>query len=260
VDAGGLIQFDTSQPWYAAVAELHALVEARDPRAELSRRAAELGVTTAGGCQIKFVPDGDAPAGRAYETHIATTGRVPTRLNPHDLFNALMWLAMPRTKARLNALQASAIAREGVGTRRGPLRDAATVFDENGAMLVTEDLALTTLVRARRWREVFVDRRGDWSAVRVLCFGHALMEKLATPYKAITAHVLVISRPPQAALSETDAVASTLLDDAFTTAELMPLPVLGVPGWCRENCDPAFYDDGTVFRSGRGALTGRSRG
>ena len=30
-----------------------------------------------------------------------------------------------------------------------------------------------------------------------------------------------------------------------------PLPVLGVPGWWPENADPAFYDDGAVFRPAR---------
>ena len=260
MDAGGLIRFDASQPWYAAVAQLRTSVVAPDPRTELSRRAAELGVTTASGHPVEFVSEDDAPAGRAYETHIAATGRVPTRLNAHDLFNALVWLAMPRTKARLNALQAMAIGREGIGARRGPLRDAATVFDENGALLVTEDPVLPELLRRRRWRDAFVERRAAWTEVRVLCFGHALMEKFATPYKAITAHALVIARPPQSSLPAVDVAASTLIDAAFTTATLLPLPLLGVPGWCGENADPAFYDDGAVFRSNVGTPAGRPRG
>jgi len=30
-----------------------------------------------------------------------------------------------------------------------------------------------------------------------------------------------------------------------------PLPVMGIPGWCDENAEAAFYDDVTVFRPGR---------
>ncbi|MBN3821090.1 DUF3025 domain-containing protein, partial [Paraburkholderia sp. Se-20369] len=40
---------------------------------------------------------------------------------------------------------------------------------------------------------------------------------------------------------------------ALTSRDLSPLPVLGVPGWCAENAEPAFYDDPAVFRSGRRA-------
>jgi hypothetical protein len=36
-----------------------------------------------------------------------------------------------------------------------------------------------------------------------------------------------------------------------STRALQPLPVLEIPSWTAENEDPAFYDDATVFRSGR---------
>ena len=96
-----------------------------------------------------FASPDDAPNGRAYESHIALSGRVPTRSNRHDLFNALVWLAFPRTKARLNALQANAIEHTGVGAVRGPLRDAATVFDENGVVLVTRNERVVDDLRAQ---------------------------------------------------------------------------------------------------------------
>jgi hypothetical protein len=229
-------------------------------RHALSRRAAELGITTATGRVVEFVGADDAPTGVAYEAHIAATGRVPTRLNPHDLFNALVWLAMPRTKARLNALQAKMIARDGPGPRRGALRDAATVFDENGAVLVSPSTMLPWLLQAQRWRELFIDRRDDWNAARVICFGHALMEKLAAPYKAATAHVVVLALPPRSSHTTIDAAAAQALDEDFAMSALHPLPVLGVPGWCSANADPAFYDDVAVFRPVRGAPTGRPRG
>jgi len=46
------------------------------------------------------------------------------------------------------------------------------------------------------------------------------------------------------------AVASVWLDAAVgRTADLFPLPVLGIPGLWPENQHPGFYDDSAVFRS-----------
>ena len=54
----------------------------------------------------KFVDAAELPAGEAYETFIARTGRVPTRDNLHDLFNGLVWQRHSALKHRLNRLQA----------------------------------------------------------------------------------------------------------------------------------------------------------
>ena len=85
-----------------------------------------------------------------------------------------------------------AIERAGVGAVRGPLRDAATVFDENGVVLVTRDQRLIDDLKARRWHDAFVVRRPAWNDVGVRSFGHALMDKLVAPYKAITAHAMAV--------------------------------------------------------------------
>ncbi|MGE8354788.1 MAG: DUF3025 domain-containing protein, partial [Microvirgula sp.] len=57
------------------------------------------------------------------------SGCVPTREHMHDGLNGLVWQRFARSKARLNAMQAQAIEQAGgVGARRGPLRDALTLF------------------------------------------------------------------------------------------------------------------------------------
>lgn len=249
-------EVDWSRPWFAAVADLRERVTARDPLTELNRCAVGRGVSTSSGRPIQFVAAEDAPTGHAYEAHIATTGRVPTRLNRHDLFNALIWLAFPHAKARLNTLQAVAIERDGIAGGRGALRDAATVFDENGALLVTDAPTLPALLRDRRWREALVERRRDWGTVRVIAFGHALMDKLVKPYKAITAHALVVHLAATATLDQLDAAATALIDEDFRVSALAALPVLGVPGWS-ENADPIYYDDAGVFRPVRSVHRGR---
>lgn len=217
-------------------------------------------------CPVRFVPGDAAPRGEAYEAFIHRTGQVPTRDNLHDLFNGLVWQRFPRTKARLNVWQAAEIARQGVGAVRGPVRDAITVFDENGALLLAPDPLWQALL-ARDWHTLFVTHRALWAQARLVLFGHALMEQLVAPRKNITAHVLVHAfspawvgplddirgHPAQALAGLDEALAQVLDADTLARKPFTPLPVLGVPGWWPANADPAFYGDTRVFRPARPA-------
>ncbi|MDP9604461.1 UNVERIFIED_ORG: hypothetical protein J2W38_004259 [Variovorax paradoxus] len=200
-----------------------------------------------------FVSQDALPAGHAYEAHVFRTRTVPTRDNLHDFFNGLVWLAFPRTKRRLNELQAGEIARDGVGATRGPLRDALTLFDENGALLDAPPALWQALV-ARDWHTLFIGQRGLWREARLLLFGHALLEKLVTPRKPITAHVLLLPAQGEngsAALDDA-LVAGSLDPQLLERKPFVPLPVLGVPGWWGANEAAGFYDDPTVFRPSPG--------
>lgn len=197
---------------------------------------------------VRFVPQAQLPEGQAYEDFIGRQGLVPTRDNLHDLFNGLTWLSFPRTKARLNQLQAQAIAAGGVGATRGPLRDALTLFDENAAILLGP-AELQECLQARQWQRLFIDLRPLWAGAQVLLFGHAAQEKLQQPRKAITAHVYVPRQPLSA--QGLDAALAQDLDPAHLAQKpYSPLPVLGIPGWWPGNENFSFYDDSTVFRSG----------
>jgi hypothetical protein len=208
---------------------------------------------------VRFVPESQLPAGQAYEAYIAERQQCPTRDNLHDLFNGLTWLAFPRTKARLNVLQSGEIARAGVGDRRGPLRDALTLFDENGALLQAPP-ALWQALEERDWQRLFVDLRGLWAQARLVLFGHALQEKLQQPRKAITAHVYRAQRAlaPGLTLAQWDeALAADLSASHLAEKPYCPLPILGVPGWHLPNENVSFYDDAQVFRP---PATGRKSG
>jgi hypothetical protein len=244
---------DWAAPWFAAVAPRgSAALAAGDWRAALNAAARAQDLRTASGAPVRFAAP-DAAGDAAYEAHIARTGEVPTRANRHDFLNALVWLAFPRIKARLNALQAAALAAAGAGARRGPLRDAATLLDENGVLLATPRADLVDALRRHDWRALFVEHRAAWgTAIRPLAIGHALMDKLVTPYKAVTAHALALPVPADAPAAEIDAAAAAALDAGLTPRALLPLPVLGIPGWSDNAC-PAFYDDATVFRPARRA-------
>lgn len=194
-----------------------------------------------------FVRQDALPAGQAYEAHIFQTRTVPTRDNLHDLFNGLVWLAFPQAKRRLNELQAAEIARHGVAPVRGPLRDALTLFDENGALLDAPPALWQALI-ARDWHTLFVARRGLWAQARLLVFGHALLEKLVTPRKPITAHVLLTHEAAAGVAFDDARMAQALEPARLACKPFVPLPVLGVPGWWCDNEATSFYADPQVFR------------
>lgn len=258
---------DLDAPWFET---LRPWATRSDPRptgridlALLNRFAGDRGLCNEHGRRLRFV---EADRGRAqpYERSVGDAGTVPTRVQGpgmlHDWFNALAWLAFPRTKARLNRLHCDALAGgPSASSGRGALRDAATLLDENGALFVCRDPAQSASLRLRDWRALFVDGRERFAGgttVRVL--GHGLHEKLLAPYKALCAHAWIVELPPDSLVAasgdELDAaVAAALLPQTLRVTALCPLPLLGVPGWWQANADPAFYDDRSVFRSGRRA-------
>lgn len=247
-----LTRVDGSQPWLDPLRPVLHLV-APDDTVASALNAAQCPTSP---CPVRFAPADAAPPGEAYEAFIRRTGQVPTRDNLHDLFNGLVWLHFPRTKARLNELQAAEIARQGVGAVRGPVRDAITLFDENGALLLAPEPLWTALL-ARDWHGLFVTHRHLWAQARLVLFGHALMEQLVSPRKSITAHVFIekfaIDATETASLPANldAALAHCLSAERLATKPFTPLPVLGVPGWWPANADPAFYADAGVFRPAR---------
>jgi hypothetical protein len=208
-----------------------------------------------GSAPVRFVPQSALTQGQAYEQFIFATGSVPTRENLHDFFNGLCWLAFPHTKKKLNQLQAAEIAASGVQNLRGPVRDALTVLDENAAFL-SAPAPLWEALEARDWQRLFVQLRPLWAQAKLVLFGHALLEKLVSPRKAITAHVyrlpLAFGDVSEWGVSEWDeCVAQSLSADCLKSKPFLPLPVLGVPLWWPENDDFSFYDDALVFRPRR---------
>jgi hypothetical protein len=119
--------------------------------------------------------------------------------------------------------------------------------------------ALIAALRQHQWQQVFVEQGSMFAGeVEVWLFGHALLEKLVQPYKAITAHTLVLSVPESYFALADDAkrdwidqsIAADLVQQDALIGRLTPLPVLGVPGWSGGQ-DQAFYADTAVFRPKR---------
>ncbi len=212
--------------------------------------------------KVTFV-DNDALAqdGRYYEEYIFATKQVPTRSeNWHDLFGALIWCLFPQTKASLNQLHMAEITAHGL-KQRSKLRNKLTLFDECGVVICLEPEALdhAKLLRAHQWQQSFVVKRHDWwRGVRPIIFGHAMYEMATAPYIGLTAKALFIDVPKgfshwpltaaysfiDSKLHEKIANHSVLLDNQ----QLTPLPLLGVPGWYKENENTSFYHNIDYFR------------
>ena len=200
---------------------------------------------------VRFVSQSSLPNGVAYEQFIFDTQQCPTRDGLHDFFNALFWDQFPCTKARLNQLQTEQIALLGSvtqrGSVRGSVRDALTVFDENGALLIAPPELWEALI-AMDWQRLFVTLRPLWQQARLIPFGHALLEKLVLPRKPITAHVYMakftIKNIALETMDTSDTAQFYTLFDAWLAEDLSaeklaskpfaPLPILGVPNWWDE--------------------------
>lgn len=216
-------------------------------------------VCTQGGVKIHFIDPTDLTADN-YEQRIAETGAIATRPNNwHDTFNALCWLAWPRTKAALNALHLRELARQS-GSLRSRVRDAATLFDESGLVLAVADTSLSEALLAHDWQTLFVTNRGLWQKrITPFTFGHALMEKSLAPFIGIVAKVLVVPVCEtwfNHSLSDQISQLDQKLADLISAGQLQdpralpPMPVLGIPGWWPTQ-DAAFYADQRHFRPKR---------
>jgi hypothetical protein len=234
---------DWSAPWFGPW---------RDPGERVAQRIAagralHDALNAESTAPVRFVAHDDMPQGEPYERYIFDRKECPTREGLHDFFNGLCWLALPRSKQQLNALQAREIAQAGVGHVRGPVRDAITLFDENGALLDAPE-PLWHALRARDWPRLFITLRPLWAQARVVVLGHALLEKLSQPRKALTAHVWVSQCRLVSPADADEWLAGELTPERLAGKPFTPLPVLGIPGWCQGNENNSFYDDPRVFR------------
>jgi Protein of unknown function (DUF3025) len=198
-----------------------------------------------------------APGGAlAYEAAVAHDAVVQVRPGDwHDAFNALVWLAFPRTKAALNArhVHEGACATPNARSRG---RDAATLLDEAGLVLLCADPALAQLLRERAWRALFVTHREAVArALRPFAIGHGMLVKLRAPFRAITARTLVLPLVPDSPAASVDEAAALAIGSGALRPEMLPpLPVAALPGWDREGLGARLFDDEAVFRSGPSVL------
>ncbi len=238
--------------------ELQSLLENSHPRIVNNRNIS-----------IRFVSQGTKPRTfeDKYEPRIYLKGEVPVRAESwHDLFNVLVWLTFPKSKATLNRRHFLALEKmisEG-RQNRGPTQDALTLFDEGGVIVACSDPGLSQLLLEFKWKELFwVNRDAVIANMKFFLFGHAIYEKALQPFAGVTGRgvIFLVAADFFAASLEQQL---QLLDEKLAdylrnpkhfnrTADLAPIPILGVPGWNAENEHESYYENEAYFRAGRNA-------
>ncbi len=217
--------------------------------------------------ELHFIEDSAlADSGLYYEEFIAETGHIPTRSNWHDAFNAMIWLQFPKTKRLLNKLHMEDINEFGVHprTRR---RNHLTHFDECGVILAIprsqypHGQAVISALAKHHWEVAFVEHSEYWGeAIFPILFGHANLEMLLNPYIGLTGKWLALIVEDEFVSADwftrcqylDEALVSRIEQLEYFQAKglLLPLPLLGVPGWY-ESQSPAFYANTDYFRPRR---------
>ena len=231
-------------------------------------------VVNAQGLRVRFVPQGPKPESfeDGFEPRAFLKGEVQLRpLDWHDVFNALVWITFPTTKAVINARHyeslSGASASSGETGNRSPERDALTLFDEEGMVVLSSDAGLLDLVRSFGWKELLWNRRREvGERMRFFLFGHALYHKALDPFVGMTGKAVLLGVPDgftkmplNSQVAETDRLLAAHVWNRARMLhgrEFSPLPMLGVPGWWPANEQESFYENTGYFRPGRGAAGG----
>jgi hypothetical protein len=222
-------------------------------------RARAAGLAHPSGVRLRFVAQEVRSPALAYERRIAAAGEIPLREgDPHDAWNARVWLAFPRTKSALNAIHVAAGA-AAAPNARSPGRNAATLLDESGALVACIDPEFVACWRRHAWREAF----GGPAAIlarrlAVVVVGHGLLARLYRPFRGLTARALVLPLDPDALPADAaarrdalDAAAAARLAGTgrgLVPGDLLPLPLAAMPDWDPAAAGDARFADLSVFR------------
>ena len=226
-------------------------------------------ILTQSGEALKIVQQDGKPGhfSEHYAPRIYLSGEIQTRTeNWHDFFQFLTWFMFPKTKAIINAIHIPAaqvrIANNTDLGRRSPIENMLSLFDEGGAVILCSDDSMLQLIRDFKWKELFWQRRDELqSKLKLVTFGHALYEKGLSPYVGMTANCILLSagenilqQTNQQQLNFIDSKLAALLSKGEPykkPKDLSPFPLLGLPGWDKNNEMESYYDNTDYFRSGR---------
>lgn len=230
-------------------------------------------ILTHSGKILKIVKQDDGKPGHFrehYAPRIYLSGEIQTRSeNWHDYFQFLSWLMFPETKAVINSIHLPATQsrlEQGQNSgARSKIENMLSLFDEGGAVILSNDESLLQLIRDFKWKELFWFRRAELkSKLKLVTFGHGLYEKGLKPYIGMTANCIllkdtenILGLPTSEQLIWFDKTLAHLIKEgkAYTKPrDLNPFPVLGLPGWHKNNEIESFYDNQQYFRPGRGRL------
>jgi len=198
-----------------------------------------------------------------YEPRIYYSGEVQTRVNNwHDFFQVMVWQTFPKIKSLLNRVhyEASSVRIKNNIKQRGKKENFVTLFDECGSIIISSEKQTLSLIQSFRWNDLFVENKSAFgNSIDCITFGHAMYEKALSPYIGMTAHSLLLTVDSGyfllSMLEKTkfiDEIVSTHIKNLkeLSPQDLNPLPILGVPGWKKDQTAD-FYNNQSYFRTGR---------
>lgn len=226
-------------------------------------------ILTQSGKALKIVKQDGKPGhfSEHYAPRIYLSGEIQTRTqNWHDFFQFLTWFMFPKTKAVINSIHIPAAQtriedKTDLG-KRTPIENMLSLFDEGGAVILCSDNSLLDLIRDFKWKELFWLRRDELnSKLKLIAFGHALYEKGLSPYVGMTANCIllhvdenIIQQTNQQQLNWIDNELAQIFQKGslyIKPKDLSPFPLLGLPGWDKNNEEESYYDNVNYFRPGR---------
>ena len=226
-------------------------------------------ILTKSGKALKIVQQDGKPGhfSEHYAPRIYLSGEIQTRTeNWHDFFQFLTWFMFPKTKAIINSIHIPAAQVRldnniDLG-RRSPIENMLSLFDEGGAVILCSDESMLQLIRDFKWKELFWQRRNELpEKLNLITFGHALYEKGLSPYVGMTANCILLL-VDESVMHQSNQHQLDYIDNELTRLfsvgepykkpkDLSPFPLLGLPGWDKDNEKEAYYDNTDYFRPGR---------
>jgi hypothetical protein len=197
----------------------------------------------------------------SYEERIYKNGIISTREeNWHDFFNAMIWALFPETKKLLNLLHIREMQHQ-LSSQRTQGRDGITHLDESGIIIASSQQRLLEQLKDHQWREVFYQQRELWNKnISAYIFGHGMYEKALNPFIGFTGkmypllveedffHLDKVQQYKQLDIYLAEEINNT---KSLIENKLSPFPILGVPGWYKDNQQESFYLNTAYFRPAR---------
>lgn len=165
-----------------------------------------------------------------YVVRITEHGRIPTRERSwHDLTNALVWAAFPKSKRALTARQLAILdarvprSATALPNARSREEDALAMVDEGGILLATSDDDAAAVSAALR--------RGQPAALRSAApyvFGHALMEHAIAGRTDVRGYAVVLAVEEPGSPRSVDAALARWIERGDELSEPAPWRALRV--------------------------------
>ncbi|KAL9650492.1 hypothetical protein ABK040_004711 [Willaertia magna] len=211
-----------------------------------------------------------------YENFIFKNCKIPTRENNlHDFYNMLIWLTFTKTKSYFNYLH---LKNSNNTKNRTTLQNFITLLDECGVLIFVKNNYFNFFkenLENMKFKDLFFKNKKEIiDNCHFIIIGHSIFEMLTTkPYIGYTTKCLILNINDLQfneiqSITINDNIKEYLnnfqknIDFIFyeylennntklIPSNLLPLPILGIPNWWKENEKEEFYENKNYFRESK---------